>query len=72
VIVHLADVQLQPSTSSLPGGGTLQELTNGLGGWALVLALVGLVLGAACWAVGAHSQNYQPSDYNGGYEHRAE
>src|SRR5271169_6454156 len=62
-IAQLADVQLSANTGSLPGGGTLQDLTNGLGGWALVLALAlaGLVIGAACWALGAHSQNYQQS-----------
>ncbi len=59
--VHLANVTLTPDTGSLPGGGTLQQLTNGLGGWALVLSLVGLVIGAATWALGAHSQNYHQS-----------
>jgi hypothetical protein len=55
------DVSLNPNTSSLPGGGTLQQLANGLGGWALLFALVGLVIGAGAWALGAHSQNYQQS-----------
>lgn len=53
----LADVTLHPDTSQLPGSTTLQNLTNGLGGWALVLSLVGLLIGAAAWALGAHSQN---------------
>jgi Family of unknown function (DUF6112) len=61
VTARLADVSLNPDTSALPGGGTLQQLTNGIGGWALILALVGLVVGAAVWALGAHSQNYQQS-----------
>ena len=56
-----ADVSLSPDTGSLPGGTVLQHLTNGLGGWALILALVGLVIGAAAWALGAHSQNYHQS-----------
>jgi hypothetical protein len=56
-----ADVQLHPSMDSLPGGGTLQSLVNGLGAWALVGALVGLVVGAAAWALGVHSQNFQQS-----------
>jgi len=60
-VVRLADVSLSPDTSALPGGGTLQQLANGVAGWALVLALVGLVIGAAAWAFGAHSQNYQQS-----------
>src|SRR5580698_10896838 len=62
--VLLANVTLNPDPSQLPGGGTLQQLTNGIGGWALILALVGLVIGAAAWALGAHSQNYQQS-FNG-------
>ena len=55
----LADVTLSPSVTNLPGGDVLQRLTNGIGGWALVAALVGLLIGAAAWALGSHSQNYQ-------------
>ena len=58
---HLADVTMTPSVTSLPGGGTLQQLTNGLGAWALIASLAGLVVGAAAWALGVHSQNYQQS-----------
>jgi MFS family permease len=61
MVVHLADVTLTPTMNALPGGGTLQELANGLGAWALVAALVGLVIGAAAWALGVHSQNFQQS-----------
>ena len=59
--LHLVDVSLTPSPGQLPGGGTLQQLANGIGGWALILSLVGLVVGAAAWALGSHSQNYQQS-----------
>ena len=61
LVIRLADVSLTPDPGQLPGGGTLQQLTNGIGGWALIAALVGLVVGAAAWALGAHSQNYQQS-----------
>ncbi|HUC05184.1 MAG TPA: DUF6112 family protein [Acidimicrobiales bacterium] len=61
VVLRLADVSLNPSLTSLPGGGTIQQLVNGLGAWALIAALVGLVVGAAAWALGVHSQNYQQS-----------
>ncbi|MHB8189806.1 MAG: DUF6112 family protein [Ferrimicrobium sp.] len=57
----LLDVSLTPDPNALPGGGVLQQLVNGIGGWALILALVGLLIGAATWAIGAHSQNYQQS-----------
>jgi hypothetical protein len=55
--LRLIDVSLSPDTGALPGGSTLQHLIDGLGGWALVLALAGLVIGAAAWALGSHSQN---------------
>jgi len=57
-------VTLNPDTGNLPGGGVLQQLTDGIGGWALVLALVGLLIGAAAWALGAHAQNYHQA-FNG-------
>jgi hypothetical protein len=56
-----ADVTLIPSPGNLPGGDVLQQLTNGLGGWALIGALIALVIGAAAWALGSHAQNYQQS-----------
>ncbi|HEV3264847.1 MAG TPA: DUF6112 family protein [Acidimicrobiales bacterium] len=56
---RMVDVQVQPDTSALPGGQVLQNLMNGLDGWALALSLVALVIGAAAWALGSHAQNYQ-------------
>lgn len=56
-----ADVNLSPDPGNLPGGQVLQHLTDGLGGWALVLALVGMLIGAAIWALGSHSQNFHQS-----------
>jgi len=44
-------VSLNANPGQLPGGATLQQLTNGIGGWALILALVALVVGAAVWAL---------------------
>jgi|ERR1035438_6244847 hypothetical protein len=65
ILAYLAaaspQVTLTPSLNSLPGGGTLQALVNGLGAWALIAALVGLIVGAAAWALGVHSQNFQQS-----------
>lgn len=58
---RLADVTLTPDPGNLPGGSVLQTLANGLGGWALIAALAGLVVGAALWALGSHAQNYQQS-----------
>ena len=39
------------------GSQTFQHLAQGLEWWALALALVGIVVGAAVWALGSHSQN---------------
>ncbi len=50
---------MKPDPSQLPGGAQLQSLMDGLQFWALALALVGLVIGAAAWALGSHGQNYQ-------------
>jgi hypothetical protein len=52
-------VGMKPQSDQLPGGALLQNLMNGLQFWALALALVGLVIGAAAWALGSHGQNYQ-------------
>ena len=60
-LVSTTPVGLQESPGNLPGGSALQTLTNGIGGWALILSLVGLVVGAAAWALGSHSQNYHQS-----------
>jgi hypothetical protein len=48
---------IHPNVRSLPGSGTLLQLVNGLAGWALIGALVALVLGAVAWAFGSHSHN---------------
>jgi hypothetical protein len=60
VITLLAQaVDANPDTSQLPGGAVLQNLTNGIMGWALVLSLIALILSSAAWALGANSQNHQ-------------
>jgi hypothetical protein len=60
----LTQVTMTPDGSKLPGWDVLRELTNGIGAWALIAALVGLVIGAVAWALGHHSQNYQQA-YSG-------
>jgi 4-hydroxybenzoate polyprenyltransferase len=56
-----ADVSLSPSTTALPGSAALQQIANGIAAWALVGALIALLLGAALWAVGSHTQNAHQS-----------
>ena len=57
-------VHLNPDATRLPGASVLQNLADGVGGWALVAAMVGIVVGAVLWAFGHYSQNYQQA-YNG-------
>ena len=56
-----ADVRVSPSPSSLPGSAALQTLVNGIAGWALILTLAALIIGAVVWAVGSHTQNMHHS-----------
>jgi hypothetical protein len=56
-----ANVTLTPSTTALPGSAALQQIANGIAAWALIGALVSLLLGAALWAVGSHTQNMHQS-----------
>ena len=57
----LADVSLNPATGALPGSAALQQITNGIAAWALIGSLAALLLGAALWAVGSHTQNMHHS-----------
>jgi hypothetical protein len=59
--VLLADVSLNPTTNALPGSAALQQITNGIAAWALIGSLAALLLGAALWAVGSHTQNMHHS-----------
>ena len=54
-----AQVSGSPDTSQLPGGQVLQDLTDGVMGFALVACLIALFISAGAWALGANSQNYQ-------------
>jgi membrane protein YqaA with SNARE-associated domain len=50
-----------PSATVLPGGSELLKLISGLEWWALALAILGIVIGAAAWALGSHGQNFNQS-----------
>lgn len=54
----LAAVSAHPDLHALPGSNVLQQLVNGAAAWALVIALLGAFVGAALWAVAAHSNNH--------------
>lgn len=56
----IGDVTLHRD-GTLPGTPQLQQLIDGFGTWALMAALAGMLIGAAVWALGHHSSNYQQS-----------
>ena len=57
----LWDVSVDTNGTNLPGTPQLQTLINGFDNWALMAALAGMLVGAAVWALGHHSSNYQQS-----------
>jgi hypothetical protein len=50
-------VTAHPDLTQLPGSKVLQGLVDGAQGWGLSLALVGMFIGAATWAVATHGHN---------------
>ncbi|HLH99601.1 MAG TPA: DUF6112 family protein [Acidimicrobiales bacterium] len=60
----LTSVTISPQGNDLPGTRELQRLADGVASWALIAAMVGIVVGAVLWAFGHYSQNYQQA-YNG-------
>jgi Family of unknown function (DUF6112) len=46
-----------PNIGNLPGGGTFQDLTNGLGGYVLAASVVAALLAAGAWLLGSSSGN---------------
>lgn len=61
LIAASSAVSLAPNANSLPGANVAQQIVNGVGFYALLFCLVGLVLSAGMWAVGAFSNNYTQS-----------
>jgi Family of unknown function (DUF6112) len=59
LMVLAQKVTLNPDSGNLPGGEVLQSLTDGLAGFALIACLIGWVVSAGFWALGAHTNNYQ-------------
>ena len=52
------NVHVDPDPGNLPGGQVIQQLMNGLAGWALFGSLAALLISAIVWALGANSGNY--------------
>ena len=54
----LAQVDVSPDITALPGGRQLQQLVDGSAAFALVVLVGAIVGGAVLWAVGAAGTNY--------------
>jgi len=51
-------VNVNPNPNDLPGGNVIQQLLDGLAGWALYGSLAALLVSAIVWALGANGGNY--------------
>lgn len=62
---NTTNLNINPAEAGdLPGDQTLQTLASGVGHWALLAAIVGVIIGGVMWAFGHFSHNYQQS-YSG-------
>jgi hypothetical protein len=52
------EVNFTPDFDAIPGAGPVQTLINGIGAFALLIALVGIIIGGAMWGIGSLSSNY--------------
>ena len=52
-------VRLNPDAKNLPGNNVVQNLIDGIGGFALYGCVAIMVIGAVTWAVAARSDNFQ-------------
>ena len=55
---HIPQVRVNPNPNDLPGGSVIQQLLDGLAGWALFASLGALLIGAMVWALASHAGNY--------------
>ena len=51
-LLAAAGPTLNPDPTQLPGATVLRNLADGIGGWALIAAMLGIVVGAVMWAFG--------------------
>ena len=55
-------VDVNPNPNDLPGGAVIQQLLDGLAGWALFGSLAALLVSAIVWALGANGGNYHAAN----------
>lgn len=52
------EVRIHPNPDKLPGGAQIQQILDGLGGWALFAALGGILISVIIWSLGSFGGNY--------------
>jgi len=52
------NVRVHPDPNGLPGGPQIQQILDGLSGWALLAALGGLLISVMVWSLGSFGGNY--------------
>jgi hypothetical protein len=60
-LLAIAAPSVTPSETGLPGTSTATGLVGGLMIYGLIFCIVGVVLSAGMWAIGAFSSNYTQS-----------
>lgn len=60
----LAQVNVEPDASALPGGAQLQQIVNGVAAFSLVVLVGAVIAGAVLWAYGSATSTY--NNINGG------
>jgi cobalamin synthase len=56
-------IPFTPDPSQLPGSTQIEQLANGIASWALIAAVVGLVVGAVMWAFGRQTTRRKISSH---------
>jgi hypothetical protein len=58
LLIVALKVKVNPDPNGLPGGPQIQQILNGLSGWALLAALGGLLISVMVWSLGSFGGNY--------------
>jgi len=57
-LLTVLKVKVNPDPNGLPGGPQIQQILDGLSGWALLAALGGLLISVMVWSLGSFGGNY--------------
>jgi hypothetical protein len=57
LVVLAYQVNFDPNPGVIPGIGTLQDVTNGAGAWAIAILMLIAVVGVIMWVVGKVASN---------------